>query len=55
MIGGICYVWIASLTVPPGSARHGQGPVMKRILVVDDEPAVTDLLVYNLRKAHYEA
>ncbi len=26
-----------------------------RILVVDDEPAVTDLLVYNLRKAHYEA
>ena len=25
-----------------------------RILVVDDEPAVTDLLVYNLRKAHYE-
>ncbi|MBN1302982.1 MAG: response regulator transcription factor [Anaerolineales bacterium] len=26
----------------------------QRILVVDDEPAVTDLLVYNLRKAHYE-
>ena len=25
-----------------------------RILVVDDEPAVSDLLVYNLRKAHYE-
>jgi DNA-binding response OmpR family regulator len=25
-----------------------------RILVVDDEPAVRDLLVYNLRKAHYE-
>lgn len=25
-----------------------------RILVVDDEPAVLDLLVYNLRKAHYE-
>jgi two-component system alkaline phosphatase synthesis response regulator PhoP len=25
-----------------------------RILVVDDEPAVTDLLAYNLRKAHYE-
>jgi DNA-binding response OmpR family regulator len=24
-----------------------------RILVVDDEPAVTDLLAYNLRKAHY--
>src|SRR5512133_131874 len=23
------------------------------ILVVDDEPAVTDLLVYNLRKANY--
>lgn len=23
------------------------------ILVVDDEPAVTDLLAYNLRKAHY--
>ncbi len=23
------------------------------ILVVDDEPAVTDLLEYNLRKAHY--
>jgi DNA-binding response OmpR family regulator len=27
---------------------------MTRILVVDDEPAVLDLLVYNLRKAHYE-
>src|SRR5215213_5698201 len=25
-----------------------------RILVVDDEPAVTDLLTYNLRKAHYD-
>ena len=25
-----------------------------RILVVDDEPAVTDLLAYNLRKANYE-
>src|SRR5512140_2372976 len=24
------------------------------ILVVDDEKAVTDLLAYNLRKAHYE-
>src|SRR5512138_851975 len=26
----------------------------QRILVVDDEAAVTDLLAYNLRKAHYE-
>jgi DNA-binding response OmpR family regulator len=26
-----------------------------RILVVDDEPSVTDLLAYNLRKAGYEA
>jgi DNA-binding response OmpR family regulator len=26
----------------------------QRILVVDDEPAVTDLLTYNLRKAHYD-
>jgi two-component system, OmpR family, alkaline phosphatase synthesis response regulator PhoP len=25
-----------------------------RILVVDDEPSVLDLLVYNLNKAHYE-
>ncbi|HEX6032778.1 MAG TPA: response regulator [Anaerolineales bacterium] len=25
-----------------------------RVLIVDDEPAVTDLLAYNLRKAHYE-
>src|SRR5512133_750998 len=25
-----------------------------RILVVDDEPAVPDLLVYNMRKAHYD-
>jgi DNA-binding response OmpR family regulator len=25
-----------------------------RILIVDDEPAVTDLLAYNLRKAHYD-
>lgn len=24
------------------------------ILIVDDEPAVSDLLAYNLRKAHYE-
>lgn len=24
------------------------------ILIVDDEPAVTDLLAYNLRKSHYE-
>ena len=28
--------------------------MVQRILVVDDEPAVTDLLAYNLRKAHYE-
>jgi len=26
----------------------------QRILIVDDEPSVTDLLNYNLRKAHYE-
>jgi two-component system alkaline phosphatase synthesis response regulator PhoP len=26
----------------------------QRILVVDDEPGVRDLLAYNLRKAHYE-
>lgn len=26
----------------------------QRILIVDDEPAVTDLLAYNLRKAHYD-
>jgi DNA-binding response OmpR family regulator len=26
----------------------------QKILVVDDEPAVTDLLAYNLRKAHYD-
>lgn len=26
----------------------------KTILIVDDEPAVTDLLAYNLRKANYE-
>jgi DNA-binding response OmpR family regulator len=26
----------------------------QRILVVDDEQAVTDLLAYNLRKAHYD-
>ncbi len=26
----------------------------QRILVVDDEPAVTDLLAYNLRKARYD-
>jgi DNA-binding response OmpR family regulator len=28
--------------------------MIQRILVVDDEPAVTDLLAYNLRKALYE-
>lgn len=28
--------------------------VTPRILIVDDEQAVRDLLVYNLRKAHYE-
>jgi len=27
---------------------------MPKILIVDDEPAVTDLLAYNLRKAHYQ-
>ena len=27
---------------------------LPRILVVDDEQAVLDLLVYNLSKAHYE-
>jgi two-component system alkaline phosphatase synthesis response regulator PhoP len=27
---------------------------MTTILIVDDEPSVTDLLAYNLRKAHYE-
>ena len=29
------------------------GIMAQRILVVDDEPAVTDLLAYNLRKANY--
>lgn len=28
--------------------------MLAKILVVDDEPAVTDLLAYNLRKANYE-
>lgn len=28
--------------------------MVPKILVVDDEPAVTDLLAYNLRKANYE-
>ena len=28
--------------------------ISQKILVVDDEPAVTDLLVYNLRKSGYE-
>jgi len=26
----------------------------QRILIVDDEPAVTDLLAYNFRRAHYQ-
>ena len=30
------------------------GVMAQRILVVDDEPAVSDLLAYNLRKAHFE-
>jgi len=29
-------------------------PMSTRILVVDDEPSVTDLIAYNLRKVHYE-
>jgi len=29
-------------------------PMSTRILVVDDEPSVTDLIAYNLRKMHYE-
>jgi DNA-binding response OmpR family regulator len=29
-------------------------PMSTRILVVDDEPSVTDLIAYNLRKAHYD-
>jgi DNA-binding response OmpR family regulator len=28
--------------------------LVPRILVVDDEQAVVDLLVYNLKKAHYD-
>jgi two-component system, OmpR family, alkaline phosphatase synthesis response regulator PhoP len=33
---------------------HPQDRSACRILIVDDEPAVTDLLVYNFRKAHYD-
>jgi len=33
---------------------HPQDRFACSILVVDDEPAVTDLLSYNLRKAHYD-
>src|SRR5512134_3294387 len=33
---------------------HPQDGFACRILIVDDEPAVTDLLAYNLRKAHYD-
>ena len=33
---------------------HAQNRSACRILIVDDEPAVTDLLAYNLRKAHYD-
>jgi DNA-binding response OmpR family regulator len=33
---------------------HPQDRSTCRILVVDDEAAVTDLLAYNLRKAHYD-
>ena len=35
------------MTHPPDRSAY-------RILIVDDEPAVTDLLAYNLRKALYE-
>lgn len=53
----------------PWAARSARGPkpdanlpqiraillcMAARILVVDDETAVTDLLAYNLRQAHYE-
>jgi DNA-binding response OmpR family regulator len=33
---------------------HPQDRFACRILIVDDEPAVTDLLAYNLRRAHYD-
>src|SRR5512134_3232229 len=33
---------------------HPQDGFACRILIVDDEPAVTDLLAYNLRKSHYD-
>jgi DNA-binding response OmpR family regulator len=34
-------------------AVHG-GVMPARILVVDDEPSIVDMLVYNLRRANYE-
>jgi two-component system response regulator VicR len=35
-------------------SAHTEEPVPTRILVVDDEPAIVDVLVYNLQRANYE-
>jgi DNA-binding response OmpR family regulator len=36
------------------AGNKGEGIMPQRILIVDDEPAVLDLLAYNLRRANYE-
>ena len=37
-----------------GHFAHTEEMVSTRILVVDDEPAIVDVLVYNLERANYE-
>ena len=44
-------------TVHPEIANHGEGQneeEKKKILVVDDEKSIVDILVYNLQKEGYQ-
>src|SRR6476469_688362 len=45
--------WTRRLLAPSPSRCHGR-PVQKRILIVEDEPAIRDMVAFALRKDDYE-